>query len=132
MIDIDHFKLLNDRHGHAAGDEALRKAGEVLRSSLRSVDIVGRYGGEEFCVMLPDTSPEVARQSAERIRKSVEDSVLMAGNVRVPLTLSIGISGMPVRDDTSLQQLLDSADNALYRAKSAGRNRICTAGTEAS
>lgn len=127
MLDMDNFKKINDDFGHAAGDEALRKVGEVLRSELRNVDIVGRYGGEEFCVMLSDTATDVARQSAERIRKSVENSLLMAGNVRVPLTLSIGIAGMSVHDDTSLQHLLDSADRALYRAKSAGRNRICIA-----
>jgi diguanylate cyclase (GGDEF)-like protein len=128
MLDMDNFKKINDNFGHATGDEALRKVGEALRGTLRSVDIIGRYGGEEFCVMLADTTTDVARQSAERIRERVEGTVLMAGGVQVPLTLSIGIAEMPAHGDVTLQQLLTGADSALYQAKSAGRNRTCIAG----
>lgn len=124
MLDLDNFKKINDEFGHLVGDEALRRFGEVLNNAVRTVDLVGRYGGEEFCIVLTDTSPDVARHSAERIRRDFEALELMAKGRRVPLSVSIGISGMAAGDTRNLAQLLGAADEALYDAKNSGRNCI--------
>lgn len=127
MLDMDNFKKINDEFGHAAGDDALRRVGEVLRDSLRNVDLIGRYGGEEFSVLQSDTATEVARQSADRIRRGVEASVLLVNGDRVPLTVSIGIASLMPGEHRSLQQLLGAADDALYQAKAMGKNCVSTA-----
>jgi len=125
MLDLDHFKLYNDRCGHIAGDKALKKLGQLLRRSAREMDTVARYGGEEFCVLLPETGPEPARQAAERIRHSIErepfyqEDYLPGGR----LTVSIGLASYP-RDGDSAEALLDAADRALYKAKEKGRNQV--------
>lgn len=125
MLDLDHFKRINDEFGHLTGDEALRRFGEILRATVRSVDLVGRYGGEEFCIVLSDTTPEVARHTAERIRSEFAAVEIRLNNRRVPLSVSIGIAGtQPSGDARSMQQLINAADIALYEAKNAGRNCI--------
>lgn len=124
MLDLDNFKKINDEFGHLVGDEALRRFGAVLNNTVRNVDLAGRYGGEEFCIVLTDTSPDVAGHSAERIRRDFEAVEIMIEGRRVPLSVSIGIAGMTAGDSRSMQQLLSAADNALYAAKAAGRNCI--------
>jgi diguanylate cyclase (GGDEF)-like protein len=124
MIDADHFKAFNDRHGHQAGDEALRALASVIRANIhRPADLVARYGGEEFSVILAETDSKGARQIAEHIRAQVEQLPLMA-HAESPMTVSIGISTWTTARDISLEQLLFLADKALYQAKEQGRNRV--------
>ncbi len=125
LFDIDHFKQVNDRYGHPAGDEVLRDlAGRALRQ-VRSVDLVGRLGGEEFIVVMPETSLSGAIVVAERLRMAVADErfVLLDSGEQLAVTISIGIAVTGVRHDT-LETLLKRADEALYAAKNAGRNRV--------
>ena len=124
MIDADHFKAFNDRHGHQAGDQALRALAGVIKANVhRPTDLVARYGGEEFSVVLAETDSEGARQIAEQIREQVQQLPLMAGNEQ-PMSVSIGISTWTTASDISLEQLLFAADKALYQAKEGGRNRV--------
>ncbi len=123
MLDIDHFKQINDTFGHAVGDEALRRMAAACRSELRAIDLFGRIGGEEFGVLLIRTNPVTGRQVADRLRQSVAQCILTTDKGVVKFTVSIGgvvFSG----NDLSLDQRLKQADDALYRAKSSGRNRI--------
>ncbi|HSG82054.1 MAG TPA: diguanylate cyclase, partial [Gemmatimonadota bacterium] len=124
MFDIDDFKRLNDTHGHTTGDAALRSIGEVLRRSLRTADFVGRYGGDEFLLVLPETSAHGTHQLAERIRNGVSrrDFDLRGGKLR--LTVSGGVAGFPEAGVVTPEDLIDRADQALYRAKAAGRNKV--------
>jgi diguanylate cyclase (GGDEF)-like protein len=125
QFDLDHFKALNDRHGHAAGDEALRLFSRLLKQSVRQQDVCGRRGGEEFAVLFPETDRETARRACERIRQSVAASPLVLGGAEVRLTVSAGVAGLEAGDDRD--RLLARADAALYRAKEAGRNRVIVA-----
>jgi diguanylate cyclase (GGDEF)-like protein/PAS domain S-box-containing protein len=125
LLDLDHFKSVNDRFGHLVGDEALRKTGAALRTTLRREDWAGRYGGEEFVVLLPETRIDAARDAVERLRVCVEAIVLETDGTRVPLTLSAGVATM--RAGESFEDVLARADEALYRAKADGRNRVVTA-----
>lgn len=123
MIDIDLFKQINDRHGHATGDEALRVFSRVLGKETRAFDLLGRIGGEEFAVVLPETSIEAGLQIAERLREAVEkSSFVFHDGPSISFTVSIGASRLQAGDN--LDSLLARADDALYRAKHAGRNRI--------
>jgi len=124
-MDLDQFKSINDRHGQAGGDDALRFFAEVLQAQLRQEDICGRIGGEEFGVVLPDSSPQTGLAVAERIRRAVESVPATARSTRevIPLTISIGVAAYPRSGDT-LDQLLHRADTLLYEAKNAGRNRV--------
>ena len=124
MLDIDHFKRINDTWGHSAGDEVLKGIGKLLRESCRVYDVPGRYGGEEFCIVLPETKLGNTTVVAERIRQRLESTELAAGIV---VTASIGIAGMDeaaTDEILSPAALIDRADRALYSAKSRGRNRI--------
>lgn len=124
MLDVDHFKDFNDRHGHPAGDDALRVLADILRSSLRENDLAARYGGEEFTILLRGTSVESALAVAERVRAQIEQrSLSLAPGVTDRITASIGVAFAPDQADerTSLLRL---ADEALYEAKAAGRNRV--------
>lgn len=129
MFDIDDFKRLNDTHGHITGDAALRSIGEVLRRSLRTADFVGRYGGDEFLLVLPETSVHGTHQLAERIRSGVSrrQFELRGGTLR--LTVSGGVAGFPDSNVVRLEDLIDRADQALYRAKEAGRNKVLCYGS---
>jgi len=122
MIDVDHFKELNDTHGHAVGDEALRLLAGVARSELRRVDVLARYGGEEFVVLLPETSVEAATLVVERLRAAVEAMSVPTPEGEVKMTVSAGVIAR--RPDESLEAMLRRADEALYRAKASGRNRV--------
>lgn len=122
MADIDHFKKINDRHGHQAGDRVLAQVGQCLRKMVRDMDIPGRYGGEEFAVLLPETLPSQALVVAERIRQAVSDLKITSDGERIPVTVSLGLAGDP--NPESLNALMKTADAALYRAKESGRNRV--------
>jgi diguanylate cyclase (GGDEF)-like protein len=123
MIDIAHFKAINDRHGHGVGDGALRHLATLLRAAVREVDRVARYGGEEFVVLLPDVSLADAQPLAERLREQVASHGHAQGTLALALTVSIGVAEWrPGHDD--LLQLLARADAALYRAKEGGRDRV--------
>jgi diguanylate cyclase (GGDEF)-like protein len=131
MIDLDHFKEVNDRYGHQAGDSVLRDAATLLRSSIRDPDICARYGGEEFAVILPKTHMQGALTVAERVWRALgaKEYTLPAGasptETKVQVTASLGVSFYPSKDISSGELLLRFADQALYQAKQAGRNTIC-------
>jgi diguanylate cyclase (GGDEF)-like protein len=132
MLDIDHFKRFNDTYGHLAGDRALRRVADVVTRSVRTVDQVFRYGGEEICVLLPETPKDQAALVAERIRIAVA-SASVADEGDQPLgrvTVSIGVASFP-KDASAPRELVARADEALYRAKSAGRNRVVCEGGQA-
>ena len=124
MIDIDHFKRVNDEHGHPAGDEVLQEMANVLRQELRAVDAVGRYGGEEFLILLPETPHEEARQTAERVRAEVAAHVFRAESVPLRVTISVGVATAPADAAGTWTAVIGEADKALYRAKMAGRDRV--------
>ncbi|MCK6388627.1 MAG: diguanylate cyclase [Zoogloea sp.] len=125
MLDIDHFKLINDRYGHKVGDTVLKAVADLSHATFRDVDILGRLGGEEFAVLLPETNQQAALDAAERLRETI-------ANARIPLTeglpvtfsVSIGVSSMGSPED-NIDVLLNRADRALYEAKGGGRNRVC-------
>ncbi|MCG2786205.1 MAG: diguanylate cyclase, partial [Anaerolineae bacterium] len=123
MLDIDHFKSFNDTHGHSAGDELLAMLGELLRNQTRQSDVACRYGGEEFVILLSDTSLEVATKRAEEIRRSFESIRVSFEGKSLKSTISIGISIYPDHGDQP-EALIIQADQALYQAKSSGRNRV--------
>ena len=127
MLDIDHFKRVNDAFGHAAGDGVLRAVAQVLRDSCRVYDVPGRYGGEEFCVVLPETKTGNTTVVAERIRERMESSSFNVGSDSVVVTASIGIAGIDSMEGEGIVSpsiLIDRADRALYSAKHRGRNRV--------
>jgi diguanylate cyclase (GGDEF)-like protein len=123
MLDIDHFKDINDHYGHRAGDQVLRAFAAAVRSRLRKSDAFGRVGGEEFALLLPETTLDQAKVVAERIRRDVEAITVPHGNTPIRFTCSIGVAEQtPAVND--LDGLLRTADAALYRAKAEGRNRV--------
>jgi diguanylate cyclase (GGDEF)-like protein len=123
MMDIDHFKHINDTWGHKAGDLALQQTALTLKHSLRTSDIVGRVGGEEFAILLPETEADAAQVTAEKLRQAVEAlSVHFDGN-RIPVTISGGVAGCS-GDDTGIDEIYIRADSAMYQAKKDGRNLI--------
>jgi diguanylate cyclase (GGDEF)-like protein len=127
MLDIDHFKRVNDSFGHSAGDRVLRSVGQVLRDSCRIYDVAGRYGGEEFCVVLPETKVGNTTVVAERIRERLAANRFEIGGDSVAVTASIGIAGIDaIESEAALSPaiLIDRADQALYSAKHRGRNRV--------
>lgn len=127
FLDLDRFKLVNDRHGHLVGSRALRQLSQVVLQCIRQVDTLARYGGDEFTVVLADTNHETALRIAERIRRAVEETPFDGGpGGSLRLTCSLGVATHP-RHGTTREQLLDMADKAMYRAKSNGRNRVCSA-----
>jgi diguanylate cyclase (GGDEF)-like protein len=127
LLDVDHFKRINDTFGHAAGDQVLQAIGKLLRDSCRVYDVPGRYGGEEFCVVLPETKPGNTSVVAERIRSRLESTQLPCGSTSITVTASIGIAGMDTPAESEVLSpagLIDRADRALYTAKNRGRNRV--------
>ena len=123
MLDLDHFKRINDQYGHAAGDSVLRHFSNILRHELRAIDIAGRMGGEEFAIILPGSGPQAAQGFAQRICDKLAEHPLSFGRQEVGMTVSIGIAAI-VPDDLSADAVLSRADRALYQAKDAGRNRV--------
>jgi two-component system, cell cycle response regulator len=125
LLDVDHFKHINDRRGHAAGDVVLGAVGRLLASAVRTCDIVARWGGEEFVLVLPSTSLEGAEQVAERIREQLESAKINDGSGElIPVTASFGVAAYAGGE--TLEQVIDRADRAMYLAKSGGRNRVVT------
>jgi diguanylate cyclase (GGDEF)-like protein len=122
MLDVDHFKAINDRYGHPAGDEVIRSVASLLRQALRLQDMPARYGGEEFSVILPDTTAAGAEVIAERVRKLIESSVLEPA-AGIHATISIGIAELEALG-ADYGEWISHADRALYAAKEHGRNRI--------
>ncbi|MDD2344464.1 MAG: GGDEF domain-containing protein, partial [Tolumonas sp.] len=124
MLDVDHFKKINDTYGHKVGDIVLQKLATVCQDTLRVVDIIGRVGGEEFAILLPETNEEEAIRVAERLREAIADAKVPLGNgLPLSVTVSIGIASLTSKDD-NIDVLLNLADKALYAAKHAGRNRV--------
>ena len=124
MMDVDHFKKINDTHGHKVGDLVLQKLAEICRDTLRMVDIIGRVGGEEFAILLPETTEQEAIRVAERLRQAIANAKIPLGHgLPLSITVSIGITSLMSKDD-NIDVLLSFADKALYAAKNAGRNRI--------
>jgi diguanylate cyclase (GGDEF)-like protein len=124
MLDIDHFKRVNDTRGHQAGDCALKELALTLRRTLRDVDLTARYGGEEFVAILPETALREGIRAAERLRASVEANVFEHEGKPLKITVSIGVASYPVPGINDPEALLRVADDALYRAKEHGRNRV--------
>ena len=128
MLDIDYFKVVNDRFGHQRGDQVLKRVAKVLRDSMRSTDIISRYGGDEFFIILVQTKTDNAKLAAERIRKLIASKKLhLSGKGSLKVTMSIGVSGYPADKIKDYRDLIDEADRALYLAKSYGRNCTVTA-----
>lgn len=124
MVDIDKFKNFNDKYGHLVGDAILREASNTVKDNVRQIDFVGRYGGEELSIVLPETDKEQAILAAERIRQAIETRNIKVYDEELKVTVSVGISTFPDdADDSNL--LIEAADKALYLAKKEGRNRVC-------
>ncbi len=124
ILDIDHFKRINDTYGHLCGDEILKSLAALVKSCLRSMDVVARYGGEEFAVLLPETGGAEALQTAERIRRAVEGTTFIGADQGLKVTVSEGVATYPSPDVRTRADLIAKADSALYEAKESGRNRV--------
>ncbi|HEY8025522.1 MAG TPA: DUF484 family protein [Burkholderiaceae bacterium] len=128
-VDIDHFKQVNDQHGHQCGDEVLREVAARIKAELRLSDTLGRFGGEEFIVLLPDTAITFAAQVAERIRSGIADRPFIYAGAERQVTVSLGVAGLhagsaDLQQEAAGQRMVAEADHALYRAKANGRNRV--------
>ena len=124
MLDVDRFKSINDKHGHMVGDLALKSIAKCMLSCIRESDILFRYGGEEFCIALSNTSLAGARKLAERVRRALEILVVRTSGVRLHVTASFGVATLEEKEDA--ENLVEKADHSLYRAKALGRNRIAS------
>jgi len=124
MIDIDYFKDFNDRYGHIVGDAILRELSKTIQENIRQIDLIGRYGGEEFSIILSETDKDAAQLAAGRIRTAIQDKHIRVYDEELKITVSIGISTYPY-DGKEIERLIDKADSALYQAKQTGRNRVC-------
>jgi diguanylate cyclase (GGDEF)-like protein len=122
MFDLDRFKRVNDAYGHPAGDQVLKTVASLARHELRDIDLLGRYGGEEFVILLPETGRKGARAIAERLRKRISQTRITVAQEKIPITISLGVSTLSSRCN-SLTQLIEASDKALYAAKEGGRNR---------
>ena len=129
MLDIDHFKQVNDTHGHQAGDQVLKELAGLIQATVRHSDLVARYGGEEILVLCPETDGGVASQLAERIRRHVEGATIVTPSARIQVTVSLGVAAYPELPTGT--DLIQAADATMYRAKQSGRNRVCTASATA-
>ena len=126
MVDLDRFKQVNDTYGHLVGDVVLREVANLIRSSVREMDLVGRYGGEEFGVLLPEADRDLGSQIAERIRRTIELASIRAYDEEIHMTVSVGVALCPAQTSDA-EELVEKADQAMYRAKGMGRNRTVLA-----
>jgi two-component system, cell cycle response regulator len=124
MIDVDNFKKVNDEYGHPAGDSVLKELARIIKETVRTVDVVGRYGGEEFVAVLPHTTHALALETAERVRRTIHEHVFLAGDRKIQVTVSVGVASYPSASVDSPSTLIREADQALYRAKEAGRDLV--------
>jgi len=125
LIDVDRFKLINDSFGHQAGDQVLAEVARRFASSIRSSDYIARYGGEEFVVLLPETMLEDALRFGEKLRSTVASAAVMtASGLALPVTVSVGTASLAHSGFQSAEEMVGAADQALYRAKNNGRNRV--------
>ena len=134
MMDLDHFKMVNDTHGHQAGSFVLAEVGRIIQSTIREPDVAGRYGGEEFIACLPETDKDRAIKAAERVRTAIEAAEMKRDDLEIDgdairITISIGVSTYP-EDGNDIDGLVREADRALYRCKHEGRNRVLAAGSD--
>ncbi len=127
MLDLDRFKMVNDTHGHPTGDVILVETSRILRDTAREIDMVGRYGGEEFIVILPGADEDAAAHFAERVREAISGYVFRDGEIEVKMTMSGGVACYPHPGSDEPDTLIKRADEALYQAKEGGRNRIIRA-----
>jgi two-component system, cell cycle response regulator len=124
MLDIDYFKKVNDTYGHAVGDEVLKQFSKICRDRARAMDTVARIGGEEFVIMLPETSKDAAYQFADMLREKIANSAVEVDGISIKYSVSIGVCFARIEDDNDLSLVLENADKALYQAKKEGRNRV--------
>ena len=129
MVDLDHFKAINDTWGHHAGDEVLVVTSRILMEKTRQYDEVGRYGGEEFAILMPGLALKEATGAAERIRAAIAGAIIYVDDKAIPITASLGVASYPAPGINNLNDLLKAADQALYKAKNSGRNRVVSAAT---
>ncbi|MEM1348239.1 MAG: GGDEF domain-containing protein [Myxococcota bacterium] len=127
MFDVDHFKRINDTYGHLAGDEVLVRLGAMALNSVRSEDLFARYGGEEFVILARGITMHQAAHLGERLRRFVERTEFEYGNSAMPVTISVGVAGIPALPLEAAQEIIEAADTALYAAKRNGRNRVMLA-----
>jgi diguanylate cyclase (GGDEF)-like protein len=123
MADIDHFKQVNDTYGHAAGDAVIKRIGELIEDALRTTDKIGRFGGEEFVMLLREVDEESARALATRIQEKIAVSPIGFGSKQIPVTVSIGVA-LVAQCDRDVSDTIERADRGLYMAKNTGRNRV--------
>ena len=126
ILDADHFKKVNDTHGHIVGDFVLKKLATLFQQNIRREELLGRYGGEEFVVVMPEVDSSGAFQLAEKLRKTVESTVFKSGEAELPITISVGVATLGAEE--SVKAFLDTADQALYKSKEDGRNRVTIGG----
>jgi diguanylate cyclase (GGDEF)-like protein len=124
MVDIDNFKACNDTYGHLVGDVVLKGISDIMKENVREIDLISRYGGEEFALALPETSLEGARLVAERLRTKIKETVFRAYDESVKITVSIGISVYPDNAD-DIKGIAEKADAAMYLAKKSGKDIVC-------
>lgn len=132
MVDIDHFKNVNDTYGHSAGDIVLKQVAKILPQCVRKLDVCCRYGGEEFAIILPSTHLLVGAQVAERIRQQIEDSVIQLTEGDIKVTASFGVNSFQYNSQFTQEEFMKSVDAQLYRAKKMGRNTVCSTPQEES
>jgi diguanylate cyclase (GGDEF)-like protein len=123
ILDLDHFKRINDTYGHGAGDAVLRNTAQLLKQKLRTMDIIGRLGGEEFIILLPETTIDQAAAIGTRLLEALAEMEIDVGKTVIRVTATIGISGL-IDEDETFNTIIARADEALYRGKNAGRNRV--------
>jgi diguanylate cyclase (GGDEF)-like protein len=126
LFDIDHFKIINDHYGHLVGDQVLADLAQYCRQRTRSIDLIARFGGEEFVILMPETGQTRAVDAAERLRKSIEDRVFRYNDQVISITLSLGVVGVSQDTSLTLTHYLERADRAMYAAKQTGRNRVAS------